>query len=217
MLDRLRIRLEAHRDEANHHRAYEIQVDRDLFSAWTVSIRFARVGTHGHRLRACAVSEEEARRIIGRYLARRLSAPRRIGCAYRLREVTASDSLNMLPWLGVLCRFVEDDSRTRRPAPTSIGVRPRRRGRTEPAALPLLEAAGISPSDLPGAEVIDLAAERRRRDLSRLEQAIHGVRDEILTVYGAAPEPSETSDLASALAGLADRLLDLVERTDGSG
>ena len=217
VLDRLRIRLEAHHDEANHHRAYEIQVGRDLFSAWTVSIRFARVGTQGHRMRACAVSEEEARRIIGRYLARRLSAPRRIGCAYRLREVVASDRLNMLPWLGVLCRFVEDDSRARPPPSASAPVRSRRRRRTEPVALPLLEAAGISPRDPSGAEIIDLTAERQRRARARLEREIADVRDEILAVYGAAPEPSETSELASALAGLADRLLDLVEQGDDSG
>lgn len=212
MLDRLRIRLEAHHDEANHHRAYEIQVDRDLFSEWTVSIRFARVGTQGHRMRACAVTEEEARRLIARYLGRRLSAPQRIGCAYRLREVTASDTLNMLPWLGVLCPFVEDDIRRRRSAQAVMEDRSRRRRRARPRPLPLLEAAGA----LPSAEVIDLAAERRRRDLLRLQEEIEGMREDILAVYGAAPEPSETSELASALADVTDRLLDLVERMDGS-
>jgi hypothetical protein len=35
----LTIALEAHNDDLNHHRSYEITVGRDLLDDWTLSIR----------------------------------------------------------------------------------------------------------------------------------------------------------------------------------
>jgi len=35
----LTVAFEAHRDELNHHRRYQIVIGRDLLDDWTVSIR----------------------------------------------------------------------------------------------------------------------------------------------------------------------------------
>ncbi len=44
MHDILSVALEAHNHERNHHRRYEVSVERDLLGDWLVTIRFGRVG-----------------------------------------------------------------------------------------------------------------------------------------------------------------------------
>ena len=45
MMDNLlTVAFEAHSQEKNHHRRYQITVGRDLLNDWTVAIRFGRTG-----------------------------------------------------------------------------------------------------------------------------------------------------------------------------
>jgi hypothetical protein len=59
----------------------------DLFGVWVVEISYGRIGTAG-RSRGYVVRDEgEARRLVRSILNRWASAPRRIGVAYRAREL----------------------------------------------------------------------------------------------------------------------------------
>jgi hypothetical protein len=104
----LSVTFEAHNDERNHHRRYEIRLGRDLFGEWFVSLRYGRAGRGGQEVRHSAVDSEQLRMVIRESLRRRLSAPRRIGCAYRLKELSAAAGVDVGFWLpeSVLARFV---------------------------------------------------------------------------------------------------------------
>lgn len=78
------IALEAHSEERNHHRRYELAVGQDLLGHWIVTVRYGRVGQPLRELRFTSPDEGEARATLHDRLRRRLSAPRRIGCGYRL-------------------------------------------------------------------------------------------------------------------------------------
>ena len=91
--------LEAHSDEGNHHRRYEIVLGRDLLDDWTLSVRYGRVGRGGQEQRYASNDMGEIRSIIRDKLRRRLSAPKRIGCPYRLVEVSAAGEMKADAWL----------------------------------------------------------------------------------------------------------------------
>jgi hypothetical protein len=80
----LTVIFEAHHAELNHHLRYEIRVGTDLFHQWTVSICYGRTGQGGRVEQFAGDDADELRAIIRDRLRRRLSAPRRIGCAYQL-------------------------------------------------------------------------------------------------------------------------------------
>lgn len=89
MHDILNIALEAHNHERNHHRRYEVSVERDLLGDWLVTIRFGRVGGGTQERRFGCTGIADAQQIVREHLRRRLSAPRRIGCAYHVRGLSA--------------------------------------------------------------------------------------------------------------------------------
>lgn len=103
----LTVALEAHNTEWNHHRLYEVRVGRDLFDDWTVTIRYARVGQRGREERFGGTGVEPMAAIVQARLKQRLSAPRRIGCAYRLARLEASPGMELSAWLPMelLARF----------------------------------------------------------------------------------------------------------------
>ncbi len=86
----LRIALEAHNDERDHRRRYEVRVERDLFDDWLVTVSFGRIGGGTHELRFGCGELESAQRVVRQLLQRRLSAPRRLGCPYRVRSISTS-------------------------------------------------------------------------------------------------------------------------------
>lgn len=89
MHNSLNIALEAHNDERDHHRRYEVIVERDLLGDWLVVIRFGRVGGGTNECRFGFSSIEAAQRLVREHLRRRMSAPRRIGCKYEVRSLAA--------------------------------------------------------------------------------------------------------------------------------
>ncbi|MCK6465373.1 MAG: WGR domain-containing protein [Phycisphaerae bacterium] len=98
MLDLLTIALEAHSDELNHHRRYEVSVGRDLLGDWVVTVRYGRVGGPLRELRFGSPDADTARGIVHDRLRRRLSAPKRIGCPYRLTGFSSADRLDCREW-----------------------------------------------------------------------------------------------------------------------
>jgi predicted DNA-binding WGR domain protein len=66
----------------NIRRRYRIAVDRDLFGGWVVETAWGRIGAAGSCARHRFDDAAEAARFVQRTLARRASAPRRIGAAY---------------------------------------------------------------------------------------------------------------------------------------
>jgi hypothetical protein len=95
----LNIAFEAHHAELNHHRRYEITVGRDLFDEWVVTIHYGRSGCAGRELAFGGGQPEELRRVIRNSVLRRLSAPRRIGCDYKLTELSAATLFDIDFWL----------------------------------------------------------------------------------------------------------------------
>jgi predicted DNA-binding WGR domain protein len=95
----LTVAFEAHHPERNHDRRYEVSVGRDLLDDWTVTIRYGRVGQGGQERRYGSPEPDSLRAIIRDRLRRRLSAPKRIGCAYRLTHYTWAEAVSSADWL----------------------------------------------------------------------------------------------------------------------
>jgi predicted DNA-binding WGR domain protein len=93
------VAFEAHHAEMNHHRRYEITVGRDLLDDWTVSIRYGRTGQGGRVLHYAGQDARKLQSIVKERLRRRLSAPKRIGCRYRLKELNAVSGFDADIWL----------------------------------------------------------------------------------------------------------------------
>jgi predicted DNA-binding WGR domain protein len=98
MMELLTIVLEAHSDERNHHRRYEVSVGRDLLEHWVVTIRYGRVGWPARRVRFSNPDVEAARSIFADRLRRRLSAPRRIGYRYHMIAFSSEASFDGGHW-----------------------------------------------------------------------------------------------------------------------
>src|SRR5512135_2449781 len=96
MLD-FRIRLEARNPDRRCSRQYRLEAGTDLFGDWSVEIGYGRIGTAGRSRRYVVCDEEEARRLVRSILKRRASLPRRIGVAYRVREL-----VDPAKWAGTL-------------------------------------------------------------------------------------------------------------------
>jgi hypothetical protein len=98
---------EAHNTEKNHHHRYQVTVGRDLLDDWTVTISYGSTGKGGRELRYAASDADVIRSILRNRLRRRLSAPRRIGCPYRLAAFNAAPGLDAYPSCPVtLCQVL---------------------------------------------------------------------------------------------------------------
>lgn len=95
----MNVAFEAHHAEKNHHRRYEISIGRDLLDDWTVSIRYGRTGTGGHVLRYAGRDTARLQAMVKERLRRRLSAPKRIGCAYSLKRLSSASGFDTADWL----------------------------------------------------------------------------------------------------------------------
>jgi len=95
----LTLAFEAHHGERNHHRRYEVRIGRDLFDDWTVAISYGRVGQGGQERRYGSAQAETLRAIVRERLRRRLSAPSRIGCRYRLTAFQQASEFDAAFWL----------------------------------------------------------------------------------------------------------------------
>lgn len=107
----LTVAFEAHSQEGNHHRRYQITVGRDLLDDWTVAIHYGRTDQAGRELRFGSPKSEDMRAVIRDRLRRRLSAPKRIGCPYRLTAMSIAPGFDSSAWLpsDVMARFFQDD------------------------------------------------------------------------------------------------------------
>lgn len=103
----LTLAFEAHHPERNHHRRYALTLGRDLLDDWTVAVRYGRCGQGCQEQRFASPKAEEMQALIRDRLQRRLSAPRRIGCAYRLAAFSTAPGFDAAAWLPaeVLARF----------------------------------------------------------------------------------------------------------------
>ncbi|MGY2737007.1 WGR domain-containing protein [Sphingomonas sp. UYP23] len=77
-----RCELEAMDERRNIARAYQIDATRDVFGHVIVALRWGRIGRRLAGLTVSFESEAAASRFIERALAKRASAPRRIGVGY---------------------------------------------------------------------------------------------------------------------------------------
>jgi len=95
----LTISFEAHSAERNHHRQYKASLGRDLLGDWTLAIRYGRTGQGCREIRFGSPSPETIRQLLRQRLKRRLSAPKRIGCPYRLTSYSAAPTIDPSAWL----------------------------------------------------------------------------------------------------------------------
>lgn len=95
----LTICLEAHHDDLNHHRAYRITVGRDLLGDWTVCIRYGRTGQRGQEKRFGDTDATPMQRIVREHLRRRITALKRIGCAYQLTDLDVAHDFESDAWI----------------------------------------------------------------------------------------------------------------------
>ncbi len=93
------VAFEAHNQRENHHRRYQITVGLDLLDDWTVAICYGRTGQSGREMRFASPKPEEMMAVIRDRLRRRLSAPKRIGCSYRLAAFNAAPGFDAVSWL----------------------------------------------------------------------------------------------------------------------
>jgi predicted DNA-binding WGR domain protein len=71
----------------NRWRFYRIEVGQDLFGEWVVRLRYGRIGASGRTQNIIVADEHEGHQVVRACLARRHSAPRRIGVPYRVQEL----------------------------------------------------------------------------------------------------------------------------------
>jgi hypothetical protein len=90
------ISLEAALPDDNLFRTYRVSVGRDLFEEWTVSIGYGRIGCTGRERVAHCATLDEAKRVVATMLKRRASAPRRIGCPYRIVHLVDTPEVAMV-------------------------------------------------------------------------------------------------------------------------
>ncbi len=85
---------------------------RDLLDDWTVAIRYRRTGQAGREIRYAGPGEQEMVAII-RGRLRRLSAPKRIGCPYRLAAYSVAPGFDASSWLpgNILAGFFQAEDR----------------------------------------------------------------------------------------------------------
>lgn len=95
----LNLTMEAHNQERNHHRRYEVEVGKDLFDEWTVAIRYGRCGLKGQQKSFAAKDEGKLKQIIGERLKRRLSSSNRIDCRYRIVSLEKAVGIECDQWL----------------------------------------------------------------------------------------------------------------------
>ena len=86
-----RVTLEARNPARCCFRHYRVEAGTDLFGVWVVEIGYGRIGTAGRSRSYVLRDEEEARHLAQSILQRRATAPRRIGVAYRIRELIDPD------------------------------------------------------------------------------------------------------------------------------
>ena len=91
--------LEAHNPTENCHRWYEVRVGQDLFGVWTVCIAYGRTGLAGQHRRFAGLEVEVLMARVRNHLLRRVSAPRRIGCPYRVTRTDSAEGFDAASWL----------------------------------------------------------------------------------------------------------------------
>lgn len=84
MINDLEIVLRAENPATNCHRDYTLALGRDLLGDWCVCVRWGRIGARGSLAISGFGDRGAAIAFAGTLLRRRLSAPRRLGCPYRL-------------------------------------------------------------------------------------------------------------------------------------
>ena len=95
MINDLEIALRADNPATNCWRDYHLLLGRDLLGDWCIAVRWGRVGTAGSIAIHGFGSRDDAVAFVGVLLKRRLTAPRRIGCPYRLIASAGVDSFGL--------------------------------------------------------------------------------------------------------------------------
>lgn len=79
-----RVHMEAQDPARNRFRRWELEAAEDLFGVWIVQVNFGRIGSTGRTFARSFTDHLTAGRYVRAAIARRRSAPRRIGVAYRV-------------------------------------------------------------------------------------------------------------------------------------
>jgi predicted DNA-binding WGR domain protein len=100
MINDLEIALRAENPATNCRRDYTLLLGRDLLGDWRLSIHWGRIGAAGSVVMHGFGNRNEAAAFAGVLLKRRLSAPRRIGCPYRLIASSGAERFDLAGMIG---------------------------------------------------------------------------------------------------------------------
>ncbi len=100
VINDLEIALRAESPRRNCWRDYRLALGRDLLGDWCLSVRWGRVGAAGSTAMRGFRSRDEAVALANVLLKRRLSAPRRIGCPYRLIASAGAEQFGLAGIIG---------------------------------------------------------------------------------------------------------------------
>jgi len=78
--------LRAETPDKNVHREYSLRIDQNLFGEWEVQTQWGRTGARGQSKRYYFQSHEESLKKMSEIMRKRLTAHKRIGCAYKIVE-----------------------------------------------------------------------------------------------------------------------------------
>ena len=92
----LSLHLQACSPERNIFRAYSLWLGQDLFGDWMVSVTYGRLRTKGTTRLYVFSSKEDALKKLTAILRKRSSAPKRLGCAYKLVDYQRDDFLEKI-------------------------------------------------------------------------------------------------------------------------
>ena len=84
--------------EQNINRDYEIFVSKVFFNCWGVTLAFGRYGTKGTYKNYVFSTKEEAQQFVHKTIQKRLKAPKRIGCPYRVISAKTSQEEPLCLW-----------------------------------------------------------------------------------------------------------------------
>jgi predicted DNA-binding WGR domain protein len=100
MINDLEIALRAENPLTNCWRDYTLLLGRDLLGDWCLSVHWGRIGAAGSMVMHGFGSRNEAVAFASALLKRRLSAPRRIGCPYRLIASSGAERFGLAGVIG---------------------------------------------------------------------------------------------------------------------
>ncbi len=108
----LSIQLHAQNLEKNINRFYGVRVIKNLFGAWTITLRYSQSRTRGTSKLFFCDSLEEARSRVQVILKRRMNYNRRMECKYSITHIDSDPTIKLDDWIPEFSTLKQTSSNT---------------------------------------------------------------------------------------------------------